>query len=128
MITTIIDADGNEFVYGEPNAVALPRKGQYDRDVACYRNREWILTTISRLQVGDAFRFLDGNDLFPDRVFLVTSPPKVVPHLIKHRDPDILLRGITMQRLQVMYETVGLPIRFRNGLSYSPNLLRIPHE
>jgi hypothetical protein len=123
---TIIDQDGNEFAYGDQNAVTLARKGRYDRDVACYRNREWILTTMSRLEVGDAFRFLDGETLSEDKVFIVLKPPKVFHHPSRpYLDPDILVQGLTVQQLCNLYDTVGLPLRIRESLPYSPTMLRI---
>ena len=123
---TIIDQDGNEFAYRDPNAVALARNGRYDRDVACYRNREWILTTMSRLGVGDAFRFLDGETLSEDWVFIVLKPPKVLHHPhCPNLDPDVLVQGITVQQLSNLYDTVGFPLRIRESLPYSPTMLRI---
>lgn len=123
---TILDKDGNEFV---PNSgdgsLSLLRHGVHDIDVVCYRNREWILLPLSRLERGDFFRKL-GDTVSKEKVFLVTQRPRVVPHPFGYnRDPDIYLEGLKASTIEAMYEMLGPPALTRKGFPFSPSLVRL---
>lgn len=130
---TIIDKDGTEFRVQEDqsNQIDLPRKGRHDLDVACYRGREWILTTMSQLQVGDFFRVLNKSLPNPENLMLVTSRPKVFPHPCKPNgqtrdpDPDIALGGVSLSNIRAAYAKLGSPLISSIGLPFSPELLRL---
>lgn len=129
---TVIDKDGTEVVIheGGTHQITLPRRGIHDLDVACYRNREWFLLPMSYLQVGDFFRVMNRPTIDPEQLMLVTSRPKVVPHLprpegYRQPDPDISVGGVSLSCIREAYQRLGSPLLSSVGLPFSPNLLRL---
>ena len=124
---TIIDKNGEEFVYGEDRSLPVPAGyGVHDKLVSCYRNGVWIVCRLSALLPGDFFRNFDERPE-SDRVFFITKKPRVHNHIPRGwevPDPDIFLQGVEVRRLQQAYE--ANPQRI--GRLTSPNRLLLTDE